>query len=49
MGTLMAAGDELKLLGSDYQDMLRNLKIINAADDSMGELRGAGFSGLDSA
>jgi hypothetical protein len=43
----MAAGDELKLMGSDYQDFLRNFKIINAADGSNGTIRGAGFSGLD--
>ena len=48
-GTLMTAGDELKLMGSDYQDFLRNFKIINAADGSNGTIRGAGFSGLDSA
>ena len=48
-GTLMAAGDELKLMGGDYQDFLRNFMIINAADGSNGTIRGAGFSGLDSA
>ena len=46
-GTLMAAGDELKLMGSDYQDFLRNFKIIYAADGSNGTIRVAGFSGLD--
>jgi hypothetical protein len=49
MGMLMAAGDELKLIGADYQDFLRNFKIINAADGSNGAIRGAGISGIDSA
>jgi hypothetical protein len=49
IGILMTAGDELSLMGSDYQDFLRNFKIINAADGSNGTIRGAGFSGLDSA
>jgi hypothetical protein len=49
MGMLMAVGDELKLIGADYQDFLRNFKIINAADGSNGAIRGAGISGIDSA
>ena len=48
-GTLMAAGDTLSFMGSDYGDMLRRFQVINAGAGSNGTIRGAAFSGLDRA
>jgi hypothetical protein len=49
VGTRMAAGDTLILMGSDYNDFLKLFKIVNDTAGSNGTISGAGFSGLNMA